>query len=403
MKFVLFGCWNQIDCEKNSGEITLYKYRDIVLDSIKKNEKDYDFLVVAGDNWYSNKKESEKYYYTNVLKSGFIKLYELGKECHIILGNHDEDKDNEEIFDDDIIKLKKNCMLNTEKYYLHNVTKAESFMTPSLEYLYENSSGYINEDNLSKLILHESLTNIEYITKNNNAIVFINTNIFSEHLYPRANISEYINKIETVLDSLKDSKNIFVIGHFPITSYTIKNGKNKFTRITSDNNLLNEFIRILTKYRAIYLAADTHNFQTSIISKKLVQIVSGTGGASPDTISEYSNTTSKYKLDNYNIEFYSHNSYGYTVIEILDSSIIITYKKIIDSNNNIINMEYVYELKYDGDGEGDAIMAYKDARKIFMDLALDDYKTDDICNNLNEINVIMDNKNLHNCYKKIKK
>jgi len=401
MKFVLFGCWNQIECEKNSGEISVYKYRDIVLDSIKKNEKDYDFLVVAGDNWYSNKKESEKYYYTNVLKSGFIKLYELGKECHIILGNHDEDKDNEDILDDDIINLKKNCMLNTEKYYLHNITKADNFLTPSLEYLYENSSGYTNEDNLSKLILHESLTNIEYVRKNNDAYVFINTNIFSVHLYPIANINDYINKIAATLESLKDSKNIFVIGHFPITSYTTKNGKNKFTRITGDNSILDEFISILAKYRAIYLAADTHNFQTSIISKKIVQIVSGTGGASPDTISEYRKTRSKYKLNDYDVEFYSHNSYGYTVVEILESSIIITYKKIIDSNNNIINMEYIYEIMRDHND--DAIIAYRDTRKIIMDLTLDNYRTDDICDNLNETNVVMDNKKLHNCYKKIKK
>ena len=47
--FILFGCWNNIDCtSKNWRETPIY--RDIVIENIKK-EID-KLIIVAGDNWY---------------------------------------------------------------------------------------------------------------------------------------------------------------------------------------------------------------------------------------------------------------------------------------------------------------------------------------------------------------
>ena len=48
-KFLFYGCWNNIDCEKE------YVYRDLVLSYIKKKEKGLSTFFIAGDNWYSTK------------------------------------------------------------------------------------------------------------------------------------------------------------------------------------------------------------------------------------------------------------------------------------------------------------------------------------------------------------
>lgn len=142
-KFIFFGCWNNINCDKENS----INYRDIVLDKIKENEKDASFIIVAGDNWYTNKKvdiEKEYYYYTNVLSSGYKKLKEIDKETHIILGNHDEDTDSNE----NNLDIRKDCMLNTQKYYINELnnidintivdydTLKKTILTPTIEKLY---------------------------------------------------------------------------------------------------------------------------------------------------------------------------------------------------------------------------------------------------------------------------
>ncbi len=90
-KFILFGCWNNINCK---GE---YIYRNMVLDYITKNEKDVKQLYIAGDNWYNNKKkineEEFKLYFTEILRTGYDKLYRMNKEIYIAVGNHDVDTD----------------------------------------------------------------------------------------------------------------------------------------------------------------------------------------------------------------------------------------------------------------------------------------------------------------------
>ena len=48
LKFATFGCWN----DRTMSDITPYEN---VIDKIKEHELDYHFLVVLGDNYYSNR------------------------------------------------------------------------------------------------------------------------------------------------------------------------------------------------------------------------------------------------------------------------------------------------------------------------------------------------------------
>jgi hypothetical protein len=108
-KFIFFGCWNNINCKKD------YVYRDIVLDYIRDNETEIKQLYIAGDNWYPNIRANFKVYLTDILTTGYAKLYAMNKEVYIAVGNHDEDKSN------DANILKKDCNINTQKYYLQQI------------------------------------------------------------------------------------------------------------------------------------------------------------------------------------------------------------------------------------------------------------------------------------------
>jgi hypothetical protein len=59
----------------------------MVLDYITKNDKDVKQLYIAGDYWYNNKKkineEEFKLYFTEILRTGYDKLYRMNKEIYI--------------------------------------------------------------------------------------------------------------------------------------------------------------------------------------------------------------------------------------------------------------------------------------------------------------------------------
>jgi hypothetical protein len=52
--FIFFGCWNNINCEKEAI------YRDVVLNCIKEFEPSTKKMFIAGDNWYNTLINYEK-------------------------------------------------------------------------------------------------------------------------------------------------------------------------------------------------------------------------------------------------------------------------------------------------------------------------------------------------------
>ena len=399
--FVFFGCWNNIDCEYK------YLYRDIVLQSIKLLETETNNVFIAGDNWYnllvknsadleniitkeikSGKPVEITHYLTPILISGYYTLYNMNKNIYICVGNHDEAEDEQEDIDPVIQKgLKKNCMIETQKYYLKNINNSikanpidnknyidyseEDVLTypaiqfihndkpPSLEQL--NQLAQLEEEYTLELEKkHENMNEIKLysgdhieIVDNNEAayiVVIINTNILSlEYIYRVAmrierKLSEYDNDTMGTMDTMGTKaskgkpakKQLFVMGHIPLFSDK-KNQLNKNKEMSED--ILEALYDMLVKYNSIYLCADTHNFNIMKItnqqnSKSLIQITCGTGGAKPDLIEEkigldyLSNPT---PIKNYYIYYNSINSYGYCSISIKQKEIVVVYNKIIDA------------------------------------------------------------------------
>lgn len=381
-KFIFFGCWNNINCEKE------YIYRDIVLDYIKNNESDIKQLYIAGDNWYTNKKtidEKElKLYITDILRTGYEKLYSMDKDIYIAVGNHDIDSDIEVIsetsksstsvrspraavvetttkslndpnkFRNELIDiaLKENCNINTQKYYLKQIKEGIDFDAPTLEKLQELKDTKLSEASLCKNGIYIYVDDIGVRYNKNYIIIIINTNNFDNF----ANGLKYLDDIKLVIKNVKkaqEHKNgsaigeqIFIMGHTPL--FTCKNDKISIYDIDKKVHKFREIIYqlfdILTDNNIIYLCADTHNFSIMKIThngKVLIQITAGTGGADPDLIIGKFN---KEKIKNlsfdtihedilikkdYDIQAYTVNSYGYVNINIDDDHIDVCYTQII--------------------------------------------------------------------------
>jgi hypothetical protein len=371
--FIFFGCWNNINCDKE------YYYRDLVLDYIINNEKQVKKLYLAGDNWYNNIKppiEGQtnnniiKTYYKSILDTGYDKIYKMDKDTYIVLGNHDQDKTGD-----------KNCLLNIQKEKIINL-KLKSIFEEYTDMIYKDKEkdkkelfdafkNIFNKINKKHIKLYDD---IGYKRCNNYNIIFINTNkIFVSGKDENEKANRYISKLENKIKIVTkggNNKKIFVIGHHPIVSYK-KKGDKEYV-ILGDIDISKRFYKLLTQYNCIYLCADTHNFQISEISlynkiseekisedkNKLIQIVSGTGGADPDyiEIKDIYNFESNDKIKNdneekyYKTKGYAINSYGYTKIGFKANNIIVTYIKLTSSNDKIekpINNPLIYQYTID--------------------------------------------------------
>jgi hypothetical protein len=259
-EFIFFGCWNNIDCEKE------YIYRDIVLDYIAKNDTNIKQLYIAGDNWYTNIKtineKNYKFYLTDILIGGYVKLYSMNKEIYIAVGNHDEDKDDDKTSH----KLKKNCNINTQKHYLKQIkdilslkkdvsleslkvqSKQKDILSSkevvSLESLKVQSKqkdilslmeevtleslnleakyGLLTDNNLCKNGVYIYTDDIGVRYNNGNIVIIINTNKFDNYdigVSYLKNIKQFINSVENAKTKNKGSEQIFVMGHIPLFSF----------------------------------------------------------------------------------------------------------------------------------------------------------------------------------------
>ena len=374
-KFIFFGCWNNINCDSE------FMYRDIVLDYIKENESDVKQLYIAGDNWYTNKKiinEKElKLYITEVLRTGYDKLYRMDKDIYIAVGNHDIDSNisvskklvspssprspqipqipqipqsasspintsSTSTSREKRKELRKDCNINTQKYYLKQIKEGTPFENPTLELLQEIKDTELSEAALCKQGIYIFVENIGVCYNKDSIIIIINTNKFDDFDEGMQYLSEIENVIMEVNGS-KSSKQIFVMGHIPL--FTNKKNKLSIQEINKKDlrfrQIIYRLFDILTQYKIIYLCADTHNFSIMKIThndKVLIQITAGTGGADPDLIDETPKTpiTEKFKDivkdendKEYDITAYSVNSYGYASINIVAGNIDVCYTQVI--------------------------------------------------------------------------
>ena len=333
--FIFFGCWNNINCKKE------YIYRDIVLDYISLHEKEIKQLYIAGDNWYQNERmidgKNFKVYLTDVLITGYAKLYAMGKDVYIAVGNHDEDKDG--LPDNKL--LKKDCSINTQKYYLKHIKDGKLPPSqPTLEglYLLANGNQQLTDNYMCENGVYIYVDNIGVRYNNGNIVIIINTNRFDDY----EEGLKYVRSIQAVIRRVKKVKGdeqIFVMGHVPL--FVFKNIKEVDTiqlhQINKEdakyNIIMVRLFDILATHDIIYICADTHNFSIMRIqcgNKAVIQITAGTGGADPDELSgDYSKTAKNVSVGDaadataadaakgrvFNIKAYALNPYGYVSIK----------------------------------------------------------------------------------------
>jgi len=430
-KFLFYGCWNNINCEKE------YIYRDLVLNYINKKEKKISTFFIAGDNWYSTKvtKVNEsatnimQYYLLSILKTGYDKLYQLNKTIHIAAGNHDE-------HDDGISEpLKLRCMIKTQKNYIDKLNEkvfdssvSKSYDKSMPEYSNFISSNddlsstlFVNNDmdgfnptleelsKLQKLDIHDNIMNI-YVDEigivNNEKyiVIIINTNKLYDPNYLRAihYKFKYVNRI-------KQHKQVFVMGHVPLFAVKKNNIKNKNELFGKRDNLFH----LLSDFNYIYLCADAHYFSIMEITKgkkKVIQVTTGSGGADPDINSEFHDIKKYIKFDGYNIEYFLLNSYGYSTIRIYKYKIVIIYKQVfLVDDSDMSGNTYIYSIKRGNDGDV-TFEKHSKIKKQLSQLAFKKYKYDKslTCEHISrqieniEDNVVTSQDKTKYCFKKIK-
>ena len=377
-KFIFFGCWNNINCKSE------YIYRNMVLDYISKNEKDIKQIYIAGDNWYTNKKkineDEYKLYFTEVLRTGYDKLYRMNKEIYIAVGNHDVDTDT--VIDTDkpttasvpalpLITgnpLKKDCNINSQKYYLQKIKELadannyDEISTPTLELLYSIKSE-LEEEKLCEKGIYIYIDNIGVRYNQDNIIIIINTNKFDEIKMGEAYLQDIMKVIKDVfLEREKKGgvEQIFVMGHIPL--FTYKKDKITIHEINKKKKeyrkIIVELFNIFVEYNIIYLCADTHNFSIMKIAhngRELIQITAGTGGADPDIIKGDFAITPINFIENivigqesertYDITAYALNSYGYVTIEMYKKHIDVKYTQIITDKKELVEVPSIMKMR----------------------------------------------------------
>jgi hypothetical protein len=350
--FIFFGCWNNINCEKE------FIYRDIVLDYIHRNEVDVKQLYIAGDNWYTNAKKIKaknfKVYLTDILTRGYDKLYSMKKEIYIAVGNHDEDKYATMTNP----RLQKDCNINTQKYYLKQIKERQegrdtrqfrgAIREPTLDGLnFLASKGRLTDNYLCKKGVYIYVDDIGVRYNEGNIVIIINTNKFDDYdegLAYLESIRLFINVV--VAASASTGEQIFVMGHIPL--FNFKKDKIRIQDINKKEPIYRIIIlglfNMFVENRIIYICADTHNFSIMRIkcdndeSRVLIQITAGSGGADPDLLTtEYATVPTNRTIElkevfgdyNFKIDAYALNSYGYATITTSGNSVSVCYKQII--------------------------------------------------------------------------
>ena len=343
--FIFFGCWNNINCKKE------YVYRDIVLDYISLNENAIKQLYIAGDNWYTNERKigeaNYKVYLTDVLTTGYAKLYAMKKDVYIAVGNHDEDKDG----DKGHTLLKKDCNIHTQKYYLRQINEGklrEEAMSPTLNDLQLLALGNQFADNsMCEKGIYIYVDDIGVRYNNGNIVIIINTNRFDDYTTGL----KYLGSIKAVIkrvENAKTTEQIFVMGHIPLfdfkpdkTGTATKAANADQIKLHKINKKEERYDKIILKlfdlfavHNIVYICADTHNFSIMRIQREnnvVIQITAGTGGADPDLLqTEYAKQP--YYVDDgiFNITAYALNPYGYVKIKMEENKRIkVCYTQII--------------------------------------------------------------------------
>jgi hypothetical protein len=282
--FIHFGCWNNKNCLEDSNS---FKINSMVLKKI--NLKKYDFISVAGDNYYPDKIKNESKDENIVIKRYNDKNFTNGFNClpddikkYIIFGNHDIMDEMEGIENCGVLKStqlleskNKNMIIFNNVLHIFQTNTLIIFIDSTL-YDIKNKDQLINDTCYRHFFSdfkgqHKTLRDLID--------------------YQNATINEIIEKILTDGNTIT---NLIFIAHHPLFSIRTKLDKHTHEskpKITGIFDFINIFEDITNKDRLkqtsfYYLCADTHLYQHGNIKfsngKIVKQYIVGTGGAEFD-------------------------------------------------------------------------------------------------------------------------
>lgn len=301
-KFLFFGCWNKTNLKDDNVVCPRDKVLNGVHSYLSKKGNAKIPIVVAGDNIYPFEKDNKhgnsviwrlenvdkvKVYNSGVIQEGFKRLANArsNADVHMIVGNHNVKATNSHGTDSAILS-----------------TQVQAAKTQGFHFYPGNT-------------VVDVCPFVRYI--------FINTNDVAE-------LASYIDNRRA-----KGKWNI-VVGHEPIFSCKEKsNGNYKLAVLKG----LPKLVEVLSRPGTVYMCADVHNFQAGIVSygdARVMQVVSGTGGAKPDPV-----TTLKERhqvvLDDVPVEYRilaQENPYGFCEVEVTKrSQLKVTYMPINSTEN----------------------------------------------------------------------
>ena len=316
VKFWQFGCWNNLNIDKNGNSVGRMKY---VIDYIKETETEApDFLIISGDNYYPGKTKAKKEEKEKEKKEKDKEKKEKDKEKKEKKDKKDKDKDDtttkiKTIFKDKLIEglqyLPENIpikmLLGNHDLETNNTNnKNNLFIATSASEEVETENG---ECEIIKLELEalKNKTNVDYFffkseqLINNTLLLMIDTSIYEVDaeaidylpcynifLEAKEKMSSFENikhlrdyQLEKIIDAIKKDnksiKHLIIVGHHPI--YQLKNktsGDPPVDNVTDKSDISVDFTPVLktifeklgstTMYH--YLCSDLHLYQKGSIT-----------------------------------------------------------------------------------------------------------------------------------------
>lgn len=367
-RIAAFGCWNNRYNKRNKTiKDDSDVYLNLVMESLKYYERNYQDLIILGDNYYPLKNKDKKKDKSKDEKKEESK--DEKKEESIltkyfnIFGGGEGDKPKEpkvkaNIFVKDDIEYGFNKLMNINiknKYLIMGNHDIEDFIgceglkyqldLPNINIMFpfKSKDVIVNVNGIDLvykyIFIDTSLFNIKDYDDPNIMPCFVNDEIKPKYDVQYSNSKDIsIAQSKFLRDELnKDNIHHFLIfGHEPIFSLKTKiNDEGQLKDKKGCLNILADIIFDNMKLNNItYICADVHMFQTGYITnptknpdKFIKQIVVGTGGAELDDCIECNNKKSEII---FNSQLYSYHireinkSFGFVDI-LLDGSIKLNY------------------------------------------------------------------------------
>lgn len=359
MRFIHFGCWNRGTCTPEGNNAISSVMRELKT-YVETTKDKLDFMIIAGDNYYANKRteikikdgvEKEKKIktlYPDNLRSGFQCLQNIPLDKYLLLGNHELEETVDEV--NGKINLDSNsnpimpdttdsrCVILKMQQRIANSLDSRITMFNNVLHHYDEASKtiIIMMDTTIYEIYAESIEPEEIAKAKEKGKAFTK-GCYSETELGKSSgesIKELLDfqeaQITKILEDNKTKTNhIIMVGHHPIMGVKrkikekkLKDGTIKKTEedvmetsvglINFIKNSASARLGLFTDKSIHYLCADIHLYQQGQITIPLDddnallinQYIVGTGGAELDNLSTIKTAIYEDKANNnYNINY----------------------------------------------------------------------------------------------------